>query len=858
MTDIIKYKQDDLVLKVSKMYDKSVLNLDEWDDFIDQLCGDRIYQKEAIRISVIYLASTEYKSIKDLALENYNHNAEIRSKYRTFDDFETELHFKDKLYANIDLATGTGKSYVMYGIAQIMLGLGLIDRVLVLCPSLTIESSLMQKFNDLSGNQRLKKSIPESAINQNPRIINADVSIRRGDICIENIHAIYSRTGSSINQSLIGNGKKVLVLNDESHHIFNNIVGGTINETNLKKWKEFLQDDLYDFKYMLGFTGTAYSSNDYFNNVIYRYSLRKAIEDRVVKNIEYVFKDDTLREEEKFNKILQNHIYNQQKYSKTKPLSILVTSNINNAKSLYQKLISFFISHNLYTEKVAKEKVLIVTSHKDHIDNVRILSNIDSKELSYEWVVSVSMLTEGWDVKNVFQIVPWEDRAFNSKLLIAQVLGRGLRLPLEYLTPQPKVIVFNHDSWSKNIQLLINEVLEIEKRIYSKTSVGQRTILNFLLHNLDYTKEEIEVEHNNEVTVYNYSRILGEGIKLESQVIDQTRSTSFESVIGNSTREQIYTLTQFTWHIDDVVNKIFDEFEIRDWEGRILKLGDSEYTQNNLPKRILIYNLIRNSMEKVGIEGDYLIERNVFRILTSFSTMLRKKSSSAITKIESYDLKLINTIDLPSSSIGISGLRKNASIFYGNNWRNDFNESEQLGIIEELINDESLPRWSMKETNQHDLKTPQNVVISSHEPERKFIELISRHENSVLINSWIKSVDKGFYNIEYSWRKNNHQVSNNFFNPDFFIKVVSDIIYIIVIEIKSDKDDSEENKAKYKYGKDHFERLNVLLSEQEIRTKYIFHFLSPNGYTEFFQYLRDGRLLEDQSKFRCELELLLE
>ena len=44
----------------------------------------------------------------------------------------------------------------------------------------------------------------------------------------------------------------------------------------------------------------------------------------------------------------------------------------------------------------------------------------------------VSMLTEGWDVQNVFQIVPHEERAFNSKLLIAQVLGRGLRVPDAY------------------------------------------------------------------------------------------------------------------------------------------------------------------------------------------------------------------------------------------------------------------------------------------------------------------------------------------------------------------------------------------------------------------------------------------
>ena len=57
------------------------------------------------------------------------------------------------------------------------------------------------------------------------------------------------------------------------------------------------------------------------------------------------------------------------------------------------------------------------------------LRTVDSSASKVEWIVSVSMLNEGWDVKNVFQIVPHEERAFNSKLLIAQVLGRGLRRP---------------------------------------------------------------------------------------------------------------------------------------------------------------------------------------------------------------------------------------------------------------------------------------------------------------------------------------------------------------------------------------------------------------------------------------------
>ena len=44
-----------------------------------------------------------------------------------------------------------------------------------------------------------------------------------------------------------------------------------------------------------------------------------------------------------------------------------------------------------------------------------------------EFIFAVNKLSEGWDVDNVFQIVPAEEKVFNSKLLISQVLGRGLR-----------------------------------------------------------------------------------------------------------------------------------------------------------------------------------------------------------------------------------------------------------------------------------------------------------------------------------------------------------------------------------------------------------------------------------------------
>src|SRR5205823_10525085 len=115
----------------------------------------------------------------------------------------------------------------------------------------------------------------------------------------------------------------------------------------------------------------------------------------------------------------------------------------------------------------AAEKVPAVTSTPKHQANLARLKLVDSKQSKVEWIVSVSMLSEGWDVQNVFQIVPHEERAFNSKLLVAQVLGRGLRRPEAYLGERPIVTVFNHDAWSSRIQNLVDEVLEVEKRISS-------------------------------------------------------------------------------------------------------------------------------------------------------------------------------------------------------------------------------------------------------------------------------------------------------------------------------------------------------------------------------------------------------
>lgn len=152
----------------------------------------------------------------------------------------------------------------------------------------------------------------------------------------------------------------------------------------------------------------------------------------------------------------------------------------------------------------------------------------------------------------------------------------------------------------------------------------------------------------------------------------------------------------------------------------------------------------------------------------------------------------------------------------------------------------------VKVENKYHLKTPLSVVLAAYEPERKFIRGLVKEENAKKLDAWIKSSDVGFYSIEYSWRKGEHPKQGSF-NPDFFIKMGSDIT---VVEIKMDNDISDENKAKLRYAKEHFARVNELQNEQS----YYFKFLSPVSYDLFFKALREKTYKNFRSEIEAELE----
>ena len=134
---------------------------------------------------------------------------------------------------------------------------------------------------------------------------------------------------------------------------------------------------------------------------------------------------------------------------------------------------------------------------------------------------------------------------------------------------------------------------------------------------------------------------------------------------------------------------------------------------------------------------------------------------------------MINTEDIKKNSLGIGVLKKDGGIFF-DDYAFRTGDEEDIKLLDELVamfEDGQLHSASLiKVQNSFDFKTPLNVVFASYKPERDFVKRMVRDENARKVGSWIKSLDVGFYSVEYSWRKGEHPKQGSF-NPDFFIKL---------------------------------------------------------------------------------------
>src|SRR5687767_8563549 len=134
-------KLDDRVLLVSE---QSAFDIAPYEKFLDKLTLEGGQQQnDALHVVARYLLGGRYTNLTELAEENWANNARLRAAYENDRTrFTSSFQLRSLLAGSIDHATATGKSYIMFGAAVLALASGEVDRVLVFCPSKTIEEGL--------------------------------------------------------------------------------------------------------------------------------------------------------------------------------------------------------------------------------------------------------------------------------------------------------------------------------------------------------------------------------------------------------------------------------------------------------------------------------------------------------------------------------------------------------------------------------------------------------------------------------------------------------------------------------------------------------------------------------------------
>jgi type III restriction enzyme len=378
--------------------------------------------------------------------------AQVKAIVPFCQDFE-----RDFPSLSFSIATGIGKTRLMGAcIAYLYLKKG-VRHFFILAPNLPIYEKLTRDFGDQSYEKYIFKGIAEFVTNV-PVVINGDNYEQKGVRTLFNDREIeinifnISKFNTDSKESRKG-GKKIppkmkrlteylgesyfdylsklddlVVLMDEAHRYHADASKKAINELNP----------------ILGLEMTATPTDENgnaFKNIVYEYNLSQALKDGLyVKNPTVAsrknFQKGNLTEEELDILKLEDavSIHEQTKvhlelYCKqnnkplVKPFILVICKNIAHAQETKIRLES-----NDFFEGKYRGKVLQIDSSTKKDDEVEALFvSLDKPDNQIEIVVHVNMLKEGWDVSNLYTIVPL--RAADAPILVEQSIGRGLRLP---------------------------------------------------------------------------------------------------------------------------------------------------------------------------------------------------------------------------------------------------------------------------------------------------------------------------------------------------------------------------------------------------------------------------------------------
>ena len=289
--------------------------------------------------------------------------------------------------------------------------------------------------------------------------------------------------------------KDLVVLNDEAHHIHDNSLA----------WFKSIEDISNKLKLKSGngislqadFSATPKHNNGgIFVQTICDYPLLEAIKQNVVKSP--VLPDEASRQKiqekdssdfvERYRDYIHlGYLEWEQQHEELKnhktPILFIMTMSTKEADKASEFLESNYpLMKNavltIHTNNSGEIKESIISKRdKEELEILRkAADDIDKDHSPYKAVVSVLMLREGWDVRNVTTIVGLRPFGADSKILPEQTIGRGLRKMFPLDTPE-KLVVVGTPAFLEFVESLKTEGVEFQYSPMGKGTKGKTPII---------------------------------------------------------------------------------------------------------------------------------------------------------------------------------------------------------------------------------------------------------------------------------------------------------------------------------------------------------------------------------------------
>ena len=371
----------------------------------------------------------------------------VHAMYPICSDFERE--FMSLTFA---LATGVGKTRLMGAFIAYLYTQHNIKNFFVVAPNTTIYEKLKRDLSDWNSSKYVFKGLgcfstpPQIITDDDYRTKNLEIFDSEVHIFVFNIDKFNKEDANmkKVNELLgdsfyqyLSNLPDLVLIMDESHHYRAEKGAQALNELHPLLGLELTATPLV----------ASGSKQIPFKNVVYEYPLSRAIEDGYTRtpfavtrsDIDfYNFGDEQLDKmmlvdgiacHENTKRKLEMYALNNSTPEKpiriVKPFMLVVCKDTDHAA-----WVEAFIKSDEFREGAYRNKTITVHSKQKGAEseaNTRLLLDVESEDNPIEIVIHVNMLKEGWDVNNLYTIVPLRTAA--SKILREQMVGRGLRLP---------------------------------------------------------------------------------------------------------------------------------------------------------------------------------------------------------------------------------------------------------------------------------------------------------------------------------------------------------------------------------------------------------------------------------------------